>query len=44
MDGYEKHYRLIAKRIEGKENLGLAFDLRDFDEVFTENTSETAEK
>ncbi len=42
LEDYEKHYGIIAKRIEGKENLGLAFDLGDFDEVFTKRLSETA--
>jgi hypothetical protein len=33
LEGYEKHYGLIAKRIDGKENLGLAFDLGDFESL-----------
>jgi len=33
LEGYEKHYGLIAKRIEGKENLGLVFDMRDFESL-----------
>ncbi|WP_297523097.1 ATP-binding protein [Thermococcus sp.] len=32
---YEKHFGIVAKRIEGKENLRLAFDLGDFERVFS---------
>ncbi|WP_297090354.1 hypothetical protein [Thermococcus sp.] len=28
---YEKHFGIVAKRIEGKGELELAFDLRDFE-------------
>ena len=33
---YEEHFGIVAKRIKGKENLGLAFDLEDFEKVFTQ--------
>ncbi len=33
---YEKHFGIVARRIEGKENLGLAFDLRDFEALLLE--------
>ncbi|WP_456369051.1 ATP-binding protein [Thermococcus sp.] len=33
---YEKHFGIVAKGIKGKENLGLAFDLEDFEKVFTQ--------
>ncbi|WP_456366455.1 ATP-binding protein [Thermococcus sp.] len=32
---YEKHFGIVAKGIEGKENLGLAFDLKGFERVFS---------
>ncbi|HDZ36486.1 MAG TPA: ATP-binding protein [Thermococcus sp.] len=39
LEDYEKHFGIIAKRIEGKENLELAFDLRDFENTITKQTS-----
>ncbi|WP_456398046.1 ATP-binding protein [Palaeococcus sp. (in: euryarchaeotes)] len=30
LDGWEKHYGIVAKEIEGKEELRLAWDLKDF--------------
>ena len=30
LGNYEKHFGVVAKSIEGKEDLKLAFDLRDF--------------
>ena len=33
LKGYKKHFGIIAKNIEGKENLELAFDLRDFKKI-----------
>ncbi|QDA30437.1 ATP-binding protein [Thermococcus indicus] len=45
LEDYEKHFGIIAKKIEGKENLELAFDLRDFEGIpLSERTGERNEK
>ena len=31
LEDYEKHFEIVARSIDGKENLGLVFDLRDFE-------------
>ncbi|WP_457753080.1 ATP-binding protein [Thermococcus sp.] len=41
---YEKHFGIIAKRIEGKEDLELAFDLRDFKRVLSSEKTIKEEK
>ncbi len=36
LEDYEKHFGIVAKRIKCKKNLGLAFDLKSFEKVFTQ--------
>ncbi|NJE46115.1 ATP-binding protein [Thermococcus sp. GR7] len=38
LEDYEKHFGVIGKKIEGKENFELAFDLRDFESIFSKQT------